>query len=723
MNTSPETLRRAAALLLMLAALFASATRAERSLVQVPVSFDYPLLRQLLITQMFTAEGRSAEILLDSSTCNRVVLSDPQLAPRAGQLEITAAVDARLGVQFVGGCNQLLSWRGGVGVLGTPRVRPGGTAVYFEPSTTWLVAADGSKTTSGELWQLAQEQLLAFFADFTLELAPYIESLGELLPDILPRRSRQELQAIVSSLALSEIRVAPDGVNASIGFEVEVLEQQPRAEAALSPEELRQWETRWQLMDAVLVMAVKHYAAATDLQEVRNALLEILIDSRYRMRDALASPPDRANDEVRSWFLDSWKRLGPVIRSIALEQEGQEPLLWLSVLSATDALDALDQLGPGIGLEISADGLKRLARMINGKQGDELLHYSEEVDPELQQLLQQPLQPAVPASATLNFDFSLLPRAQAASTSHKLNSWVPARSELGQYLPQVAHLLEASSGKLLNKHPLEQDYKRLYRKLVLATAWQESCWRQYVVTNNKIVPLRSSTGDVGLMQINEKVWRGFYDIHRLRWDINYNSDAGAEILLDYLVKYALKQGEQQHSGGQANLARASYSAYNGGPSQVSRYRRGNVPSAHKKIDQAFWAKYRQVDAGNEMKVAECLGGEVAGAERAAAIPPATPRAAPSKPASNAEPGTAWVRAQKQHYFTLQLGAFSTREAALAFIRQQGIPSPAHVYSLRKPGASHFLVLHGVFAERATAEPMKRRFANLKPWLRKFGDIR
>ena len=28
------------------------------------------------------------------------------------------------------------------------------------------------------------------------------------------------------------------------------------------------------------------------------------------------------------------------------------------------------------------------------------------------------------------------------------------------------------------------------------------------------------------MQINERIWRGFYDPHKLRWDIAYNAGAG-----------------------------------------------------------------------------------------------------------------------------------------------------------------------------------------------------
>lgn len=704
--------------MLLFALLVIPTAWAERSLVQVPLTFDYPLLRQLLIRQMFDKDGETAEILNDPSACNRIVLSDPQLTPRGDELEIISTVDAKLGVALLGSCKQLLSWQGGVGFLGKPLIEPGGTAVSFAPSIAWLIAPDGSMTTSGPLWDMAEEKLLAFFGSFTLDLAPYIQSLGGLLPDVLPRRTVQELQAVVDSLKLmSDIQVTAASLNASISFEVEALEQARKAEAALSEEELQQWETRWQLMDTVLVLAVKRYAAATGQQELRDALLDSLIDSRYRLLDALGSPPDQANDAVRSWFLDSWQQLSPVIRSIAPGQHGQGYLLLLSVLSATDALAALDQLGPGIGLEISEDGLKRLARMINGNQGEGELRYDEEIDPELQQLLQQQLQPEVPPPSALHFNFSLLPRAHAAP-ANKLNSWIPDHAELGNYLSQIERLLDSSSEKLLNRRPLQPEYRKLFKHLVLATAWQESCWRQYVVANKKIVPLSSSSGDVGLMQVNQRVWRGFYDIQRLRWDIEYNSDSGAEILLDYLTKYALKRGEQKHSGGQANLARASYSAYNGGPSAVSRYRRAGVPTAHRKIDEAFWDKYRQVAAGNEMRVAQCLGGDTAGGKNGVATAPVV-----SKPPVPTDPGKSWVLAQRQHYFTLQLGAFSSREAASQFIRKEAIPAPTHIVIQRKSNATQYLVLQGVYADRATGESMKRKFARLEPWLRKFGDLR
>ena len=120
-------------------------------------------------------------------------------------------------------------------------------------------------------------------------------------------------------------------------------------------------------------------------------------------------------------------------------------------------------------------------------------------------------------------------------------------------MPLVEQLLKKTAATTVRNTGLDPPLVTLYQRLVLATGWQESCWRQYVVRQKKIVPLRSNTGDIGLMQLNEKVWRGFYDVEKLRWDIAYNIEAGTEVLLNYLVSYALKKGEHKQRGGLDNL--------------------------------------------------------------------------------------------------------------------------------------------------------------------------
>lgn len=55
------------------------------------------------------------------------------------------------------------------------------------------------------------------------------------------------------------------------------------------------------------------------------------------------------------------------------------------------------------------------------------------------------------------------------------------------------------------------------------------------------------------------------------------------MLIDDLIRYAIRKGEHRQPGGLSNLARASYSAYNGGPSQVSRYRSAKASAYGKRL--------------------------------------------------------------------------------------------------------------------------------------------
>ena len=732
MTTEQPAIRYRAAISLLLPLFFAVPLRVAGSTVNVPIQLDFPLLRQVLLRQLFETPDQSAELLHDPLGCSRIVVAEPQLRAKQLDLEVLTEVSAVLGMSTPGGCTTLLQWQGSAGFLGRPLIQSGLTAVRIEPRDSWLLAPDGSKLTSGRLWDLARDRLQGFFSRFTLELAPSVDVLGTVLPDVLARRSAQQLQTIVDSLALSDVQVYRSGLNVSLSFEVEELAIRSQPEPPLSSAELQQWETHWQAMDALLTFAVKYYASATSLQELRSTLLDLLLDSRYRLRDVLTGPASHSNDALRRWFVDSWQRLSPPIRRIGLEQTGQDPLLWTSLLTATDALSALDRLGPAIGMDISAAGLRRLARLINDKSDVDPLRYDQAVDPELQQLFRLPRVPAPEKDSAFRLDLRPIRFARAGSSIDRLDRWAPNQDQLGEYLPLVASLLQETAKSAPGNNGLEPPLATLFRRLVLATAWQESCWRQYVTNKGKMEPLRSSTGDVGLMQINEMVWRGFYDIQKLRWEIAYNSRAGAEILLKYLVSHALKQGEHKRAGGLDNLARASYSAYNGGPSQVSRYRRANAASSDKAVDTAFWKKYQQVSAGNELNVAQCLGGETSYASTA---PPAAMavketvsgnKKQPTAAASRAVPddaGERWVLAQSKDRFTLQLAVFSTREAARKFVAQLSLAGRVAIYPVRKARSTQFAVLYGSYATRSDADRAKQKLEYLKPWRRQFGEVR
>src|SRR6266540_3705387 len=175
----------------------------------------------------------------------------------------------------------------------------------------------------------------------------------------------------------------------------------------------------------------------------------------------------------------------------------------------------------------------------------------------------------------------------------RLDRWVPEGEELSVYRETVDRLLTVAAERSLDPDALDERFDDLFHHVVKATAWQESCWRQYVRRGEVVTYLASRTGDVGLMQINIRVWRGFFNAAKLRWNAAYNAGAGAEILQHLLIRY----GARETRDGLENAARATYSAYQGGPARYRRYRTATAASRGGAVDRAFWEKYQAVAGG------------------------------------------------------------------------------------------------------------------------------
>jgi hypothetical protein len=104
------------------------------------------------------------------------------------------------------------------------------------------------------------------------------------------------------------------------------------------------------------------------------------------------------------------------------------------------------------------------------------------------------------------------------------------------------------------------------------------------------------------MQVNRYVWRGFYSIKHLEWDIAYNAGAGSQILARLMIRAAEKTPD---TGGLDALARSAYAGYNGGPDKLNRWRRANEPPDQRLIDEAFWQKYRALNEGQPLNILKC----------------------------------------------------------------------------------------------------------------------
>jgi hypothetical protein len=599
--------------------------------ISVPLRFEVSLLREAIIKQIYNEPGETATILNDGTGCRFLVIRQPQISVSEGRLKITSAGTARIGQVVKNKCVFPLDWKGFLEIFEQPQFDPNTNKLSFRVVDSNIYDEQHKKKfLSGKLWDLVKAHVHPRLAVFSIDFSQPVNELRALLPLLLPG-SREEIQRLLATVRIDQLQLQKETIDLTLVLNVEQRLPQPitAPEPALTPEEIERWNQSWQRWDAFITFIAKHLARDNS-DAAKMTLSEVLLDMRYDLLEVLEPSKPGEPDPVPKLFVKTWDRLRPVVQKLAEGAPGESILHYVSFISGADALAALVKAGPGIGLEISADSLRSLARLLVMDSKEDPVAYTTDVDPELRRMLgfgmvlpPPKIDPEVDLEANqedrmqrtvTRYDRHLFVRIHAwlfpevsAEFNHdivaKLNHWVPAKDELKSYLPLVRDLLQDIGEKTSAAGNLDSRYYLLFRTTAVATAWQESCWRQFIRKGNKIVPLKSRIGSLGLMQVNQHVWRGVYDIKGLKGDIAYNSRAGCEILLHYLKDYAIAQGEDQD--GFDNLARASYSVYNGGPGQLSRYRSHNTKSSLKKADDSWWEKYQEVKNGNEMNVAEC----------------------------------------------------------------------------------------------------------------------
>ncbi len=620
------------------ALLWAAAAPAGARVVEVPMHLDHAFVRRLLVAQVFDRSDESSAPWRDAAGCSEIVLSEPALSGESGRLLVRARFRALLGAGFAGTCFHTAPRSGLVDVRLEPQLHPSLPIVEFRVVGSELLDPDGVERISGRLWSWVRPLVHPQLEALRIDLGRPIAEIEAFVLLVLPGADAALPQPL-ESIDLGNVTVDAAGVG--VVLRISLAGPGPgRAapgapEPALGPEELARWQQAWQSWDAFLTWVIKASSRAAD-EALRAELRQVLLEARYEIDALLGSDPPPGPDPLRPLFLSTWNRLAPLLHRLARDLPGESALRFLTFITAADALTALEQLGPDAGIELTTDGLRRMARMIEPAPQVDPTAYGNAVDPELRELFgfgpqldtgdpDQPpeaeVEPPAPAPAPPGSQWRpprrdpaaalLRPMfVPAASERPGLDSWIPRPGELLEYLAQVRQLLASAALGTQQAEDLPARHGPLFRSLVLATAWQESCWRQIVRRKGGVEPLTSPVGAVGIMQVHQHVWRGFYDVEALRSSIRYNARAGSEILQHYLVDYAIRKGEERARGQQGDLARAAYAAYNAGPAQLRRYRLAGGGKGHR-IDQAFWQKYQTIRDGDELAVVGCFPGHAA----------------------------------------------------------------------------------------------------------------
>jgi hypothetical protein len=605
-------------LLMLVGFLLATPSLADR--VQIPLALDAPFIEMVLRERAFADDGR-LRVNDDGSGCQYLQLSEPRVRTSGGRILVRTSAQARAGRALGDRCLLVLDWRGELEFVQQPVVEAGAESVLLRTTSWRALRADGSTdTVSTTVGRWIEQFLPADLKQTRISFAEPMRQLEDFLALVVTPNDAQRTGVLLDTLAIDAVAVGDDHTTVTLGVDVTPASAPPQpVEPVLNAAELARLEQQLDAIDAFFTYTIKSIGGGPEAGKDAVALLDVLLELRQQLVAVLTEPQGHPEDPARALFVNAWEDLVPILYRVAAQQpDPQSVVHYLTFIGAGDALEALDDLGPALGIEISSDGLRRLARMLVPDATGDPLQRDDAVDALLRTTLGfgEPLPPPHSYDDTTWVDAWLalfVPHAMAAdrldpSVVKKLNNWVPGTKDIDVYLPMVRDVLRHVVAEQLRSTDLDGSFSELFRWLVFAAAWQESCWRQFVAKNDMRVPVESGSGDLGVMQINPTVWRGLYDLHGLRWDIVYNARAGADILEHYLINYALRHREHETTGVVDNLARSTYATYNGGPRQYDRYRRAGASANETKVDTLFYDKYREVKSGKDLAVTACYTG-------------------------------------------------------------------------------------------------------------------
>lgn len=587
--------------------------RAE--ILEVPLTVDSRYLAGRVAAALeldATGAGR-----LEQDACNRVELADLQVEPDEGVIHASLALAVHTGATVFGRCRGPSPWRGRIHLELVPGVDPDGLVVVLTPHAVDLRRPDGSPALlTTPVRMLAESLILPRIGRARVDLSAQLAAIDDLIHALL-RVDEPPPARLLPRSRLSALETRHEGLVATLAIEIEPPElTPPESEPPLEDRELAEWQRLEDELDGFLTTVIVHFAVLAKIEDLRLDLLSVLLDARHEIALALAGEEEFGDDPVRALFIRSWDRLRVHLPVLAAQETipADAGLALAGFLAGGDAIRALDALGPQYGVEITRDGLRRLARLLlAGETPVAFTPLPLGIDPQLRELM------GLERTGTTRGDTRglllaildwFIPSVYALGSvqdpAKALQGMVPRLATLDEYLNLVSALLEVEvRARLDGASRVPRHWQSKMDPLIRATAWKESCWRQFIGTQDNPRVLRSGIGAVGMMQINGRVWRGLYDLERLAEEVRYNVGAGIEILEHYLVDYAIRRGEHEQPGGDENLVRATYAAYNGGPSHLSRYRRADTAPRLRAIDKEFWRHYQVMKTDRWPDVASC----------------------------------------------------------------------------------------------------------------------
>lgn len=607
--------------------------QADTQTIDVPMTLDYDLMDALAADAVFTGPEKQAILLSKKDGCQIVMVSDPRFREADGSLFIDLRVHVRYGFSMGRRCLFPVTFDGYLTARQQPVLDPETWQLQFTTVSSHLENRNRQPARLANfIWRRIQERLPDLLAPIIIDLGIPQKELGIFLKAVLPKDKPEEVLAVIQSLRPGPIEIRKTHLSFIQRMDIpETIykEDVPAPPPVFSRKQKQAFIDTWETWDAFMVSMITDLAPRPLDDDEQDILLDLLLRLRYAFSRELDNPDPDKEDFVRNQFILSWKRVSPVFRKHLKEAKTASILGYLAFFSAADTLTALDRLGPFLGLDISRQGLHQLATLLAEGRIPPLT-YDPDISPALMKTLGIGRTSGREAGLgsrlkQARYQFHRMgPVSEAwadtpANDPGSLREWTLQDGSVARFLEKTTSLLTSQTEKRLQETRIPKARHGMYRRVALTTAWQESCFRQFVEKNDDITYLRSyNQTSVGIMQINERVWRGIYDLQKLRWDIAYNAMTGCEILELYFNRYAMPWMNRHPDTDWDDdfLAGMLYAMYSGGPGHLEKYVHRRTQSGSSYLsDRLFQEKWEWVKKGALGQAGRCLTGRSISFER------------------------------------------------------------------------------------------------------------
>jgi hypothetical protein len=335
----------------------------------IPVQLDYSLIKKAFITQLYKGAGNTAELWNDKHGCSYLKLSNPQVSGQSGQIKLVNNLQARFGTGLGGQCVTLIEWAGVLETLQQPTINATQTVLSLPITKVTATDPQGGSISNNKIQDLIKRFAEPKLSAVKIDLNESRADIEKTVTEFLPKENVSEVKQILNTLKFTGAEANDNGVAIKLAFNAPDKLVVKKSTAPLTDAEQKQWQASWKEWDAFLTKAIQQASDDAKSEELRDALMETLLESRNAFQAGLKDHDANGDDPVRVFFTNTWQRLAPQLKTLAKQLPEIQGLRYMTFIAATDVIYELENIGAPFGLDISSDGLRKLARiLIEGKQ-------------------------------------------------------------------------------------------------------------------------------------------------------------------------------------------------------------------------------------------------------------------------------------------------------------------------------------------------------------------